>query len=322
MTMTKKNYNRIRVDATLVLAKISVVISLFVCISGATGCQWLQRITYIKPPTTKPPIVLAQNASLDEVINAVNNNNAKKQRFVATNASLNIEGAPMSLNSNIAYEYPRKCRATGEALVSKEFDIGSNDELFWVWFKQDPQKAIYFSRHDQYESSPMRDAFQINPDWLVEAMGVTVFQPSPRETHQLVVRTAEGHWKIETKRPTQLGTYTKLTTVDGQTACVLMQELYNPSGRLVASAVSQNHAVDLTTNITYPETVDMIVSMQGQQVAMRLSMGNVQFNQSRPFLADAFVMPNYPDTKRVDIATQTSIPGVQQVVRGQMGTQY
>jgi hypothetical protein len=304
-----------KIAASRCLAKFFVVAAMLFCVSGLTGCQLINNICR-KPPTTKPSIVLAQNSSLDDVINAVNNNNAKKLRFVATNARINIEGAPVSLKSNITYEYPKKYRATGETVVSKEFDIGSNEELFWVWFKQDPQKSIYFSRHDQYEASPMRDSFQINPDWLVEAMGMTIFQPTPREEHRLAMRTAEGHWKIETKRPTLAGTYTKLTTVDGQTACVLMQELYNPSGLLVASAVSPSHLVDPTTNITYPETVDMIVSMQGQQVGMRLSMGNVQFNPNGPFLGDLFLMPNYPDTRRVDISTQMGMPVVQQNFMG------
>jgi len=258
--------------------------------------------------------VLAQNASLDDVINAVNNNNAKKKRFVANDARINIEGVPVSLNGNIAYEYPRKLRVVGGTiLTSKEFDVGSNDELFWFWAKQDQRNAIYFCRHDQYESSPVRDSFPADPNWLIESMGVTVFQPSPYEQHQLIDRTPEGHWKIASTRQTPAGVYTKYTTVDGKNACVLMQELFNPAGKLVTSAASRNHALDTTTGITYPETVDMFISMQGQQMAMRLSMGRVQFNPSSPFLADAFTMPNPPGSTLVDICGQPINPVIRQV---------
>jgi len=172
---------------------------------------------------------------------------------------------------------------------------------------------MYFARHDQYESSPARDTFQIDPYWLIESMGMTVFQPTVYEQHRLVSRTPEGHWKIETTRRTPAGTYTKYTTVDGKTACVLMQELVNPSGRTVASATSLNHALDATTGITYPETVDMHFSMQDRQMAMRLAMGRVQFNQSSPFRADTFIRPNYPDTTLVDICGQPGNPFIQQV---------
>jgi len=263
-------------------------------------------------------VVLAPNASLDDVINAVNNNNAQKQRFIANDARINIEGVPVSLSSNIAWEYPRKYRVRGGTILSSnEFDIGSNDELFWVWIKQDPRKAMYFGRHDQYAESQgtgmVRDSFPIDPNWLIESMGMTVFLPVPYEQHQLVNRTPEGHWKIATTRPTPSGTYTKYTTVDGKTACVLMQELVNPSGRLVASAASLSHAIDATTAITYPETVDMHFSMQGQELTMRLSMGRVQFNQSSPFRADTFIRPTYPDSTLVDICGQSGNPVIQQV---------
>ena len=283
-------------------------------LNTASGCMVLKKCPWWSTSSPKPPAVLAQNASLEDVINAVNRNNAQKRTFVATDARIKIEGVAVSLSSNIAYEYPRKYRAIGSTVLStREFDIGSNNELFWVWIKQDPRNAIYFSRHDQYESSPSRDSFPIDPYWLIESMGVTVFQPPSLEQHQLVGRTPEGHWKIATTRQTPMGTYTKYTTVDGKTACVLTQELVNPSGHTVASATSPNHALDTTTGITYPETVDMLFSMQGQQLAMRLSMGRVQFNQSSPFLADAFTRPNYPGSTLVDLCNQAGSPVIQQV---------
>ena len=286
------------------MARLFILAAAVYCVCGASGCMLFQKINCWGTAPPKPPVVLAQNASLEDVIRAVNNNNAQKHTLVANDALITIEGVPFLLRSHIAYEYPRKYHATGEAVLSTEFDIGSNNELFWVWIKQDPRNAIYFSRHDRYESSPVRDSFQIDPYWLIESMGMTVFQPPPDEEHRLVARTAEGDWKIETKRQTAMGTYTKYTIVDGKTACVLMQELVNPSGRLVATAASPSHALDTSTGITYPETVDMLFSMQGQQMAMRLSMGRVQFNPSSPFNADTFTRPNYPGTTLVDICGQ------------------
>ena len=300
-------------------ARLFILMAAVFCVSGASGCMLTGKWPCGKSPQL--PVVLAKNASLDEVMQAVNRNNAQKRTFVATDARMTVEGVPVSLSSNIAYEYPRKYRATGEAILSKEFDIGSNNELFWVWIKQDPRNAIYFGYHDRYESSPVRDSFQIDPYWLIESMGMTVFDPPPKEEHRLIAQTPEGHWKIETKRQTPLGTYTKYTTVDGK-ACVLMQELFNPSGQRIASAASPSHAIDTTTGLTYPETVDMLFSMQGQQMAMRLSMGRVQFNQSSPFQADTFTMPRYAGYDTVDICGQPASPYVQQVSGNVPATTY
>ena len=300
-------------NVTRHIVRLGVILAAMFCLTGASGCQLMQKVGCWSPPKPRPQVVLAQNASLDDVMRAVNNNNAQKRTFVATDTRISIEGEPISLNGNLAYEAPKKFRAIGETVLSKEFDIGSNDELFWVWFKRDPQKAMYFSQHNRYESSPVRDSFQIDPYWLIESLGMTVFQPSPYERHTLIGATAEGNWKIETKRESPLGTYTKYTVVDGRNACVLLQELYNPSGRLVASAASPSHAVDPTTNITYPETVDMIFSMQGQKLGLHISMGRVLFNPSNPFQANTFEIPNYPDTKMVDITAQSGSLPIQQV---------
>lgn len=295
---------------TQYFARTGVLLAAIFCLTGASGCQLFQKINCWSPPPPRPPVVLAQNASVDDVMRAVNNNNAQKRTLVATGSRFSIEGGPLSLNGDIAYESPRKLRIWGE-LMTREFDIGSNNELFWIWFKRDERKATYFGRHELYASSPVRDSFQIDTDWLIESLGMTVFQPFER--HKLISASPEGNWKIETKRDTPLGTYTKYTVVDGRTACVLLQELYNPAGQLVASAASPSHAVDPTTNITYPETVDMLLSIQGQKTAIRLSMGRVQFNQSNPFLANAFDMPNYADSQRVDITAQPGTLPIQQV---------
>jgi hypothetical protein len=294
-------------------ARFFLLVAGILCASAASGCMLMNKCPWWGTSAAKPPVVLGPNASLNDVISAVNNNNAQKRSLVTTDARINIEGVPVSLSSNIAWQYPRNYRAVGKAVLSDEFDIGSNNERFWVWIKQDPANAIYFGRHEQYETSPVRDSFPIDPNWLIESMGMVVFQPQPMEQHTLHSQTADGHWKIETKRQTPLGTYTKYTTVDGKTACVLRQELINPSGRLVASADSLSHTLDVTTGITYPETVNMHFSMQGQQQSMRLAMGRVQFNQSSAFLADAFTMPSFTGYQLVDICGQPGQPVIQQV---------
>jgi hypothetical protein len=284
----------------------------------ATGCETLTRLlsgsVFSKSHTPKPPNVLPTEATLNDIITFVNNNNGRKRSFVTTNARILIDSVPIALNSQIVYEYPKKYRAIGVAMAlsGNDFDIGSNERLFWVWYKQDPRNAIYYCHHDQYETSLVRENIPIDPNWLIEAMGIVIFQPN--EEHQLAGRTTDGHWKVITKRPTPTGTFTKYTTVDRNTACILAQELYNPAGRLVASAESPNHTVDTTQGITYPQTVKLHFYLSGnQQFGMQMTMGQVQFNQSSAFMADTFTMPNL-GTQAIDLGTTTiQQPAVQQV---------
>ncbi|MDR1491571.1 MAG: hypothetical protein LBT05_02440 [Planctomycetaceae bacterium] len=295
----------------------AVIIAVFILCS-ATGCETLNKLLggriFTKSHTLKPPNVLPTEATLNDIMTFVNNNNGRKRSFVTTNARISIDGVPVALNSQIVYEYPKKYRAIGVvmALSGNDFDIGSNERLFWVWYKQDPQNAIYYCSRDQYETSSVRENIPIDPNWLIEAMGIAIFQPN--EEHQLMGRTPEGHWKITTKRPTPTGTFIKNTIVDSNTACVLAQELYNPVGRFVASAESPNHTVDAVTGITYPQTVNMRFYLAGnQQFGMRLTMGQVQFNQSSAFVADTFTMPNL-GSQAIDLGKiSVQQPIVQQV---------
>jgi len=101
-------------SANIMTARLLFLMTTAVLYLGtASGCAMLNKCPWWGASSPRPPVVLRQDASLDDVIDAVNNNNAKKRTFVANDARINIEGVPVSLNSNIAYEYPRKLRVQG-----------------------------------------------------------------------------------------------------------------------------------------------------------------------------------------------------------------
>ncbi|MCL2349665.1 MAG: hypothetical protein FWC50_15550 [Planctomycetaceae bacterium] len=265
------------------------------------GCSWLKKETL--------PTVLKPNADLSEIVNTVNGNSSKIRSFISNNAQITLTSGtvPLPMSSQIAYEYPRKFRAfgSGVAFSGKELDIGSNEELFWVWAKRDPDNKMYFCRRDQYESSGIRNNIPIDPDWLLEAMGIVFFLPDPKEQHRLAGQTADGHWAIETKRTTPIGIFTKRTVIDNKTAAVLLQELRDPNGRLVASAISPTHTLDKASDIVYPTGVDLLFAVQNQNFTIHLAMGDVQFNPGKPFAADAFKMPTYAGYQPVDLCGGT-----------------
>jgi len=286
-------------------AQAARAFGLFFCLYVLTllseGCSWLKKETL--------PTVLRPNADLSEIVNTVNGNSSKIRSFVSNNAQITWTSGsvPIPLSSQIAYEYPKKFRAFGNgvAFSGKELDIGSNEELFWIWYKRDPENKMYFCRRDQYESSRIRNNIPIDPDWLLEAMGIVIFLPDPKEQQRLAGRTTDGHWIIETKRTTPLGIFTKRTVVDSKTAAVLLQELRDPGGQLVASAISPTHTLDKASNLIYPKNVDLLFAVQNQNLTIRLSMGDVQFNPGRPFTADAFKMPQYAGYQPVDFGGGT-----------------
>jgi hypothetical protein len=66
------------------------------------------------------------------------------------------------------YQKPKNFRLVAEALSSTQADIGSNENEFWFWFKQDNQPLYRCS----YEDLPRVRNLQlpIHPDWVAEGL--------------------------------------------------------------------------------------------------------------------------------------------------------
>src|SRR4029079_9282364 len=63
-------------------------------------------------------------------------------------------------------------------LLGPELDLGSNDELFWLWAARMPGSTVYFARHDQCASSGARQMLAVEPTWLIEALGLVEIDPA------------------------------------------------------------------------------------------------------------------------------------------------
>ena len=84
-----------------------------------------------------PPEAFAAPPTLEQVVQAVNANSAPVRQLQAEGATLSVQGLP-SLRANLVMERPRRFRLVGSLLgvTGPEIDLGSNDELLWMWVKR------------------------------------------------------------------------------------------------------------------------------------------------------------------------------------------
>jgi len=283
-----------------------VLVGLF-GLSGASCPQMLQKYTNPQPrllpagPT--PP-------TIQQVIDVVNRNNGRIQSFSAENATATIPHYP-SLRASAAYQRTDSLRpgrfrlCAGYGLTGQEIDLGSNDELFWFWVRREEPPALYFCRHDQYASSEARMSMPIQPDWLIEAMGIGVLDPG------LVYEGPDwlpnDRWRIRTIRNTPEGPVTKVIVLDGAQGWILEQHLSDAQGRLMASAFTSKHRQDPLSGLTMPTVVQ--VNCPRAKFSMQLDLGNAEINPSR--LASnpgqLWTMPSYPNTRLVDLANPANL---------------
>jgi hypothetical protein len=236
--------------------------------------------------------------TLEQITTAINRNSMSIRSISTEDASMMVPGVLFQLRSRIMFERPKKLRIqAGVGLTGQELDFGSNDSMFWLWVRRLQMNEMYYCRHDQFAICPMRSLVPIDPDWIIEALGVVEFSPSDK--HEGPFKADDGNLMIVSRRQTQTGVFTKKTFIDAKNGWVLRQEMYNPQNELTAMAVSSNHTFDAATGIVYARHIE--IQCQGAEGKMTLELGSVKFNNQTAFASSMFTMPVFDGYKAVDI---------------------
>lgn len=279
----------------------SLVMLGFALLLPACGCQ---SFPWGNKRTTPLPTMFETTPGINELTTAVFRNSQAMRSVVIEDAAIRVPDSPIPLKATISLERPKRIRVRGRLsnLMGEEIDLGSNDELFWVWWKRDEDRNLYFARHEQFATSPMRQAIAVDPAWMLEAMGMLDYQAG--ETYSGPYQEQDGTLMFVTQRPTPAGTVKKKTTIDARTGAILRQEMYSPNDSLVAESVSSNHVYDHVSGILYARHVEIaFYGLQGstQNSGMRMSIDipNPKFNTTIP--STEFAKPSYPTYPDVDL---------------------
>ena len=273
--------------------------------AGGASCPNVLH-QYVEPI----PPVLSQRATLEEVIRVVNDNSAKIRSFETRSGTISIKNFP-DLKANVVYEQPRRFRLLAKSLLGEEVDLGSNDELFWLWVGRNKPKELYYCRHDRFDTSPARRVIPVEPNWLVAALGLVTFDP--RDEQQGPFPAAGGLLEIRTRHRTPAGDLLKVTLVDDRRGWVMEQRLYDAGGRMLASAkTARHHSVSVDGNPDHRAAMPREVRIEWPPagLTMTIDLGDVQINPARVSEA-VWTRPNYSGWKNVDLSTMRLPPSLE-----------
>jgi hypothetical protein len=268
---------------------------LYLSTTGASCPHIVQQ--YTEPiPRALPPA-----ASLTQIIDVVNDNSSRVQAFSSTRAKISTPGFP-ALNAQIALERPRSLRIMGDKF-GPQLDVGSNNELLWIWLAQSQPPALFYVRHDQYATSAARQIMPVEPDWLLDAFGLTTFDrtaplegPSPVGSGRVQIVRRVGAAGLETSR---------ITVIDDSRGVVLEQHVYDTRGQLLASAVLSKHALDPATGARLPRQVT--IQWPPAKLEMTIEMTDLVVNHLPADRTQLFAKPTYSGYNDIDLAQ----PGLQ-----------
>ncbi len=279
--------------------------------SGAS-CQRPMPFSPFAATGPAAPQVLPEVATREQIIAAVNQNSSRVRSITATGASITIPDTlslPI-LTANIAAERPGRVRITaGTAITGQEMDLGSNDELFWMWVRRNQPPAVYYCRHDQFANSAIRQMMPIEPAWLLSAMGMTEIDPASLVDGPLP--RGDGTVEIRSTQPSASGVLQRVTVIDARRAWVIEQHVYDPTGQtLLASAVAESHQYYPAEQVSLPRRISLRLPTAG--MALKIDMGTVQINQLAGEPSQLWSMPAFEGYQRYDLGgalPNTQLPG-------------
>jgi len=294
-------------------AKSLLMLSTLVCLLSASGAT-CQRQMLVNPFANGPaaPQILMENAPREQIVAAINQNSSRIRSLTATGATITVPdmmGLPL-LSGNIAAERPGRFRLTAGTTVSgQEIDLGSNDELFWMWVKRNQPPGVYFCRHAQFANSNIRQMMPVEPSWLLAALGMVELDPA--SVYDGPLPRGDGTVELRSKMPSASGTMQRVTVVDARRALVIEQHIYDPSGKtLLASAVAESHCYDPVQQISLPQVVS--IRLPPANIALKINLGNVQINQLAGDQSQLWTMPNFDGSPQYDLggaAVGSPLPG-------------
>jgi len=275
-------------------AWLMLILGMWICTSGA-GCPNVLR-QYSQPI----PRALPTNASLEQIVNVVNDNSARVQSLSTSRATVSTPGFP-SLDANIAFQRPRSFRLVGQKFLGPEVDLGSNDEVLWFWMKRAQPPALFFCRHDQYAATAARQIIPVEPEWLIEAFGVVTLDPT---TH-IEGPSPVGAGRVEIRTTSNIpGRGSRVIIVDDSRGIILEEHVYDAQRQRLASAVLSKHVRDPASGVTLPRHVE--IQWPPAKLELSIDMPDVQINQVAPGTA-LFVKPTYSGYNEIDLAQPSQL---------------
>ena len=273
---------------------ICLLITAVLMVAGGAGCP-----NMVRHYTAPMPQVLPPSASLEQVIRVVNRNAAQIQSLSADNVTLTSPGMP-TLRASLAVARPKRLRLRAHTgLTGPELDLGSNDEVFWFWIRRNDPPAVYYCRHSDYASMPNGGALPIDPQWMLDSLGL--MQLDPALPHQGPFPLSGNRLEVRTIIETPDGPRMKVTIADAIGGLVLEQRIFNSQNHLIARAVAQRHRRDPLTGLTLPRVVD--ISCPPEQFFMRINLGNTfAINTQTSTNHGLWEMPSYDGYPMIDIS--------------------
>lgn len=275
------------------LARRGLSLVALCCLVFGTGCP-----SVIEQYTVSSIPELSESPSLAEVADLINQNAMHVRSLYTSEVKIKATRLP-TVSAKLAYAAPRRFRLIAEtALTGAEVDLGSNDELFWFWARRNDPPTMFFCRHDQYQTSAASQMMPIDPQWVIDSMGLTTLDLQQR--HNGPHALGNGRYAVETLLHKPSGIWKRTIVVDSKLGAVVEQHLRDPFDRLVTSAIASQHDHDPLNEVTLPGHI--LLSWPAADFTLEITVNEWEINYPGQRPAELWQMPQSVTDRVINLA--------------------
>ncbi len=203
-------------------------------------------------PPSPPPRTAYEGPTLplSQLVDRINRNNHRIATLWARVGSFTVKlldekGQPrlVSGDGNLQYAKPRGLRLIGKGVFSDLFDIGSNDERYWMTVPVDPVSTMWFGTYaglDQVDPSRI----PIMPDLLLQVLAIDDINPNLLAMPSPVLRfnpDADAYMLVWIAKVPGRLLATREVWYDRRTLLPVLVLLFDDNGRVQLRAYLSEH---------------------------------------------------------------------------------
>ncbi len=264
------------------------------------GCQ---SFSWWGPAAPEAPVVLQSMPTAQEIVLAIGQNSQRIQQLEAQ-VKVSVQDMP-GITGKLAFERPRRLRLQAKflGLPGPGVDLGSNDAEFWVWLQTGgtgQRPVMLYANHEEFTATLSQQKTPIQPDWLIDAMGLVAIDPQA-QLEGPIVRT-DKNWEIRIRQWTPSGMMTRVLVVDRQHAWVIEQQWYDESGRVLGIARASDFVFYPGPDVSLPRRIELTIAPQTQdQMQLTLQMSGHRINQLSGDSEQLWLRPQPSGVQALDI---------------------
>jgi hypothetical protein len=285
---------------------LTLAFGALVPLAGCVDSKW----AFLRRQDTPPPAP-GNAPTADQLVAYLNRNAEQITSLQCMHVDLDCKYRLQQFHvaARMVCEKPRNFRLVAEALSKTEADIGSNRDEFWLWIARNDPPYLLHCSYQALEQGGVRLPFPVQPDWVMEALGMAAYPADGR--YQLIPNRRTGQLELVQDTMNQGRRAQRVTVFDNHPNArvrVKAHILRDERGQEICAAYIRD--VDFINGIMVPRKVDLVYPAERLQMRFTLFADANDVVLNRPLdpeqARDLFSRPSWRGVQTYDLGATAS----------------